>query len=414
MRGNRSRIQREFFIVNICYSLKPLAVCLPLAVMALPVPAASAATQYQVLLNFDGLDGSIPIAPLTADKAGNLYGTTRDGGGTGCSFGVGCGTVFELTADGTETVLYSFTGGNDGAEPDGQLTRDKAGNLYGVTRNGGAAGYGVVFMVASDGTETVLHTFEGGANDGIYPQGGVLRDKKGRLFGVTQAGGAYQNGTVFELEPSGKLEILHSFAGGTDGSQPLARLVRDNNGNLYGTTIFGGPENVGTVFEIAPNGSKTLLYSFLGGTDGGEPSAPLVLDKSGNLYGTTIIGGADNNGVVFELSPSGAETVLYTFTGNADGGIPDSALSWDDKGNLYGTTQHGGNLVNCSRGCGVVFKLAPHGRETVLHAFEGGTDGDIPVASLIKDPATGGSTLYGTASGLGTQGSHGAIFKISK
>ena len=126
-----------------------------------------------------------------------------------------------------------------------------------------------------------------------------------------------------------------------------------------------------------------------------------------------LIGGADYNGVVYKLSPSGTETVLYTFTGGADGGIPDSALSWDDKGNLYGTTQHGGSS-NCGRGCGVVFKLAPDGTETVLHDFQGGGDGDIPVASLIRDPATGGTYLYGTASGLGTLHSHGAIFKISK
>jgi uncharacterized repeat protein (TIGR03803 family) len=384
-----------------------------IAAVGTALAAQPSSAQYQVLFNFDGLDGSIPVAPLTTDTAGDLYGTTRDGGSNGCEFQVGCGTVFKLAAGGTETVLYAFTGGNDGAEPDGQLTFDEAGNLYGVTRNGGAAGDGVVFMLAPDGTETVLHTFAGGATDGVWPQS-VLRDKKGRLFGATQAGGAYNDGTVFELDPNGKMKILHSFTGGSDGKQPVAGLVRDKSGNLYGTTIWGGPENVGTVFKIAPDGSKTLLYSFLNGNDGGDPSAPLILDKAGNLYGVTLIGGADNNGVVYKLSPSGAETVLYTFTGGADGGIPDAALSRDDKGNLYGTTQHGGTSTNCGRGCGVVFKLAPDGTETVLHDFQGGGDEDIPVAGLIKDPATGGTYLYGTASGLGTLGSHGAIFKISK
>jgi uncharacterized repeat protein (TIGR03803 family) len=412
MRGNRSRIQREFFIVNICYSLKPMAVCLPLAVMALPVSAASAATQYQVLLNFDGLDGSIPIAPLTADKAGNLYGTTRDGGSTGCDYEAGCGAVFKLTTDGTETVLYAFTGGNDGAEPDGQITFDKAGNLYSTTYAGGAADYGVVFKVAPDGTETVLHSFAGGTKDGIYPHGGVLRDKKGRLFGTTEFGGAYNYGTVFELEPNGKIKILHSF-GGTDGKEPEAGLVRDDGGNFYGTTLLGGAYNLGSVFKLAPDGSETVLYSFMDSTDGGEPTTSLILDKAGNLYGTALIGGADYNGVVFEISPSGAETVLYTFTGGTDGGVPTAALSRDNKGNLYGTTRLGG-LDDCPSGCGVVFKVAPDGKETVLHAFKGATDGDEPLANLIKNPATGSATLYGTGSGLGTQFSHGVIFKISK
>jgi uncharacterized repeat protein (TIGR03803 family) len=398
--------------VNIRNRLKPLAACMPLTVLALPVLATPAAAQYQVLLNFEGLNGSIPIAPLTADKAGNLYGTTRDGGSTNCSFGDGCGEVFELTADDAETVLYSFTGGNDGAEPDGQLTLDGAGNLYSVTYNGGAADYGVVFKLAPDGTETVLHTFAGGTNDGIYPHGGVLRDKKGRLFGTTEFGGAYNYGTVFELKPNGKMKILHSFDG-TDGKEPEAGLVRDDAGNFYGTTLLGGAYNLGAVFKIAPDGSETVLYSFMDGTDGGEPTTSLVLDKAGNLYGTALIGGYESNGVVFEIAPSGAETVLYTFTGGADGGVPTAALSRDNKGNLYGTTRFGG-LDDCPSGCGVVFKVAPDGKETVLHAFEGGTEGDEPLASLIKNPATGGTTLYGTGSGLGTQGAHGVVFKTSK
>jgi uncharacterized repeat protein (TIGR03803 family) len=372
--------------------------------------ASQPAAQYQIVHTFEGSDGSQPAANLTADKAGNLYGTTQYGGSENQ------GTVFQLAPDGAETVLYSFAGGSDGSNANGPVARDKAGNLYGETYAGGAPDLGTVFKIAPDGTETLLHTFAGGTNDGSKPFGGVVRDKSGNLYGTTFSGGASEMGTVYEIEPNGTMTFLHSFAGGTDGALPVAGLFRDRRGNLYGTTSGGGTGGTGTVFRLAPDGSETVLYSFLNGYDGGLPASPVIVDKAGDVYGESLDGGTTYNGVVYEVTPSGTEIALYSFTGGTDGGTPDSVLTPDKYGNLYGTTQEGGEEGGCGgSGCGVVFKLRPNGKETVLHTFTGGADGDVPLAGLIKvrDRATGESYLYGTSSGLGTKGAHGTIFQIS-
>ncbi|MGH9206790.1 MAG: choice-of-anchor tandem repeat GloVer-containing protein, partial [Acidimicrobiales bacterium] len=296
-----------------------------------------------------------------ADSSGNLYGTTGSGGASND------GVVFKLTPGGTETVLHSFAGGaSDGSLPAAGLIADSSGNLYGTTSEGGASNNGVVFKLSPDGTETVLHTFAGGSSDGANPRAGLIADSSGNLYGTTGSGGASNDGVVFKLTPGGTETVLHTFMGGGDGAFPLAGLIADSSGNLYGTTESGGGTGCiagfgcGTVFKLSPGGTETVLYSFKGGpSDGAQPFAGLYADSSGNLYGTTSGGGASRWGTVFKLSPGGTETV-YSFTGGSDGGQPVAGLIADSSGNLYGTIEHGG-APGCSGGCGVVFKLTGTG-----------------------------------------------------
>jgi uncharacterized repeat protein (TIGR03803 family) len=376
------------------------------------VPPAS--PSFVVLHSFDGADGWLPSgggAGLIQDALGNLYGTTEEGGASDR------GVVYKLGPSGTETILYSFTGGADGATPLAGLVRDAAGNLYGTTLYGATSNAcapedscGVVFKVSPSGTETVLHTFSN--TDGQLPQAGLVRDAAGNLYGTTFFGGAHGAGVVFELircNSGYDFKVLYSFTGGADGGYPQAGLIRDTTGNLYGTTWNGGTKNgecgggaCGVVFRLSPSGSETVLYSFTGGADGANPSAGLVLDAAGNLYGTTYHGGAQSGacqggtcGVVFKLGGTDVETVLHTFSGGADGGNPTAGLVRDAAGNLYGTTPLGGAESGACQGgtCGVVFRLSATGSETVLHSFTGGADGANPSAGLVLDAA---GNLYGT------------------
>lgn len=315
----------------------------------------------------------------------------------------------------TLSVLHAFTGAPDGCKPEGDLYRDGAGNLYGTAANCGAA-YGILFKISTTGKETILYKFTGGA-DGGYPEAGLIRDTSGNFYGTTYQGGT-GNGVVFKFA-AGKESVIHTFSR-TDGSHPVAALVRDKAGNLYGTTFYGGTAacSCGTVFKIDTTGAETVLYSFTGGTDGKFPAGRLLLDGAGNLYGTASEGGVvncDNGihgcGVVFKINPTGHETVLYTFTGGADGGEPMAGLVRDSSGNFYGTTFAAGDLSrNCAlnAGCGVVFKLSKTGLETVLHTFANSTDGANPVADLILDSS---GNLYGTTK-LGGAG-YGVVFEIS-
>jgi uncharacterized repeat protein (TIGR03803 family) len=229
-------------------------------------------------------------------------------------------------------------------------------------------------------TYNLLHSFTGGA-DGATPDAGLVLDAAGNLYGTTVAGGASNLGTVFKLDKTGKETLRYSFLGGADGATPYAGLILDGAGNLYGATEVGGASNSGTVFKLDTTGVETLLYSFTGGADG-TPDVGLVRDAAGNLYGTTFAGGAPSFGTVFKLDTTGTETVLYSFTGGADGGSPFGGLVRDAAGNLYGTTIEGGvDRAPCEadgyRGCGVVFKLDPTGTETVLYTFTGGRTGEI-------------------------------------
>lgn len=275
----------------------------------------------------------------------------------------------------------------------------------------------------------VLYTFTGGA-DGGYPAGSLIEDAKGNLYGTAELGGNLNCappggcGTVFELTTAGKFILLHTFAGGTDGASPYAALLMDAAGNLYGTTSAGGGASgcfgngCGTVFKIDPKGTETVLYSFQGKADGGLPYSTLIMDKAGNFYGTTFVGGdlscslsSSGCGTVFKLTNTGKETVLYSFTGGTDGAYPpDEALAVDSTGNFYGTTSRGGDL-SCSPpdGCGTVFKLAKTGKQTVLHAFTGAAagpaaaDGELPESGpILIDGYLYGTTVAGGAFGLGT------------
>lgn len=263
---------------------------------------------------FSGSDGALPESGVIMHR-GNMYGTTSIGGNGQCE--LGCGTVFRLTTNGKLKVLHAFTDGSDGANPQSGLIVDKAGNLYGETSTGGGAGCsgygcGTVYRMAADGTLTVLYAFTGGT-DGATPQGGLLLDNAGNLYGTTLNGGS-EWGTVFRLASDGTETTLYTFKGGSDGAVPTGRLIRDKAGNLFGTTEIGGTETgcvfgagCGTVFELAPDGTETLLHVFLGGTtDGGVPYAGLLYDRVGHLYGTTSEGGGDGCGgpgcgTVFEL-----------------------------------------------------------------------------------------------------------------
>jgi len=274
--------------------------------------------------------------------------------------------VFKIDRLGNQTTLYGFKGGADGKLPIGSLVRDKDGNLYGETERGGTFNSGTVFELTASGSEIVLYTFTGGA-DGGSPYGGLVRDSKGNLYGTT-GGGGNGYGTVFKVTPSGSEKVLYSFLGGTDGKFSKWGLVRDSKGNLYGTTQVGGAFDNGVVFKVTPTGSETVLYSFASTPEGFRgPNARLILGKDGNLYGTSPSGGSCQTlgdcGVVFQVTMDGIERVLYSFADSPDGSGPSSRLFRDAKGTIYGTTTSGGNHLcgnpNGHSGCGVVFKLVP-------------------------------------------------------
>ncbi len=323
--------------------------------------------------SFGGADGMEPVAGLLRAATGKLYGTTVFGGDKNRSCQPGCGAVFELSATGKETVLHKFTGPPDGYFSEALLVEDAEGNLYGTTQEGGAYGSGTVFKIDASGKETILYSFSGGMT-GCNPYPGVILDSAGNLYGVTSDGGVPGScnnglGVVFRLDTSGNETILHLFGGG-DGANPSSVLLFDSEGNLYGTTENGGVgcgTGCGVVFELSPapggSWSETVLYDFCSlpnCADGEEPlTGPLVRDASGNLYGTTYFGGGSDDGIVFKLDTSGNETVLHSFTGGADGANPWAGLVMDSSGNLYGTTQQGGATCLPPYTCGVVFKITP-------------------------------------------------------
>jgi len=408
------------------------ALMIVIAVTLVFVPGAGAQTKYKTLHRFtEGKSGWEISARLIFDQAGNLYGTTVQGGNLNYCNRIGCGVVFKLTpnADGswTESVLHSFNG-KDGADPYVGLVLDQAGSLYGTTSGGGADGAGVVFKLTPNAggswTESVLHSFHG--SDGSYPYRLTL-DPTGNLYGATVWGGTANYGNVFKLTPnthgSWTESVLHNFCSLTscsDGANPSdADLIFDADGNLYGVTTYGGAYGGGVAFELTPNSDgswmESVLYNFTGDKDGGLPTS-LIFDAAGNLYGTTVSGGAYGDGIVFTLVPrsdgSWTESVLHNFTGGKDGGDLRAGLIFDQVGNLYGITRYGGNLGDCSYGCGVVFKLVRNStgawHETVLHYFAG-HPGEYPFGGLIWNAA---GDLYGTTRGDGTT-TFGSVFEIT-
>jgi uncharacterized repeat protein (TIGR03803 family) len=298
----------------------------------------------------------------------------------------------------TFTVLHAFAGSPDGRESDAALINVN-GNLYGTTRFGGISDKGTMFKVNSKGGEIVLHSFRGG-----YPLSALVVDSAGNFYGTTSYGGTSNFGTVFKMDTTGAETVLYSFAGKPDGARPDAGLVMDSAGNLYGTTSYGGASNAGTVFKVDTSNTETVLYSFTGGADGAYPySSGLVMDSVGNLYGTTYKGGTANLGTVFKVDQTGAETVLHSF-GGPDGGFPFSGVIMDNKGNFYGTTVIGG-----AHDRGTVFAVDAGGNYTLLYSFAGWPDGATPGAGLVRDAS---GNLYGTTVTGGSRKS-GTVFKVS-
>ena len=313
----------------------------------------------------------------------------------------------EAHAGATFTLLYSFKGGADGSNPAAGLVRDAAGNLYGTTLGGGTSGYGTAFKLDTTGAETVLHSFSGSSGDGALPYAGLVRDAAGNLYGTTYGGGRYDMGAAFKLDTTGAETTLHSFGFRSDGRIPLGGLIRDAAGNLYGTASEGGASGQGTVFKLDRTGAETVLHIFTGSSgDGAVPGGDLVRDAAGNLYGTTYAGGASDMGTVFRLETTGTETVLYSFRGKPlDGAHPRAGLVRDAAGNLYGTTLEGGASDK-----GTVFKLDTTGAETVLHSFTGVPDGRNPYGGLVRDAA---GYLYGTTY-KGGASDHGTVFRLHR
>jgi len=356
-----------------------------------------------VLHYFSGSpDGLIPqFGAMIQGSDGNFYGTTVGGGF------YGYGTVFKVTATGSESVLYSFSGygvGSNGYNPFSVgLVQDSDGNLYGTTSNGGAAGYGTVFKLTPTGVETDLHSFAGG-NDGAVSYASLILGIDGNFYGTTTSGGVAGYGTVFRMTPAGAESVLYSFAGGSDGATPYASLIQGVDGNFYGTTTGGGAAGHGTVFKLTPSGVEAVLYSFAGGSDGATPYASLIQGVDGNFYGTTLNGGTNSHGTVFKVTPGGTETVLHSFSGGTDGAAPYAELTQGSDGNFYGTTCNGGTD---GYNLGTIFRVTPQGTETVLYSFfENGNDGACPVGGLVQG---GDGNFYGTTQGIGNNFS--TVFK---
>ncbi|HEV2132732.1 MAG TPA: choice-of-anchor tandem repeat GloVer-containing protein [Terracidiphilus sp.] len=382
------------------------------AALALFLSAAPSvyAQTFKSLYSFQGNpDGASPAGALAEDSSGNIYGTTYSGG-------AGQGTVFMINSAGQESLCHTFAGNPDGAFPNGGLITNPAGStLYGTTQSGGSINAGSVFQLAlpCSGADTVLYNFNYSV-DGYFPLAGVILGASGDLYGTTEGGGTLGNGTVFAIDPAKQFDVPPFPVALSDGMNPNAGLVQDQNGNLYGDTTMGGTNGLGTIFEVNPSGQITTLYSFTGQSDGAYPYGTLVIDSKGNLYGTTNDGGANGLGVVFEYSPSspGQVTALHAFAGvaNGDGANSIAGLVMDSAGNLYGVTQVGGTAcANSSNGCGTIFEIDASGNYSVLHSFNG-TDGYLPYANLILDAKT--NLLYGTTN-QGGAANLGTVFKYA-
>ena len=378
---------------------------LVLSLLAAFVAGTAAAQNFTILHSFpcgDASDGTSPTSSLVSDSAGNLYGTTSSGG----SFE--SGTVFKLSPDGTETVLYSFTSTFDGQYPKGNIVRDSDGNLYGTTAGNGHAS-GTVFKLTPDGSLTVLHTFHL-PPDGSLPYSGLVQGKQGDLYGATYAGGEFSEGTIFRVSTAGdQYTVLHSFKN-DDGTRPDAPLVTDSAGNLYGAASRGGTSFDGTIFELDAADTFSVLHSFAGPDEGDTPLG-ITRDSAGNIYGVTANGGqlhCYGCGSVFKIDPAGNETILYNFKGDRDGAEPSAPLVEDASGNLYGITSLGGS-TRCDYiyGCGTLFQVTQAGRKRTLHIFTG-PDGYDPAEPLLLDHGS----LYGTTVSGGELGC-GTIFQYT-
>ncbi|MBV8976700.1 MAG: hypothetical protein JO261_02135 [Alphaproteobacteria bacterium] len=339
-----------------------------------------------------GSDGGAPLS-LVQDSQGNLFGTTAAGGANGH------GTVFKLTPSGTETVIYSFPAGRGG--PIGNIAMDSHGNILGVTYDGGDHGYGSVFLVAQDGFERDIIDFDGSSDSGS-PRGGVIVDSHDNIYGTTTVG-SEDMGTLFEISPGPNgFKQLHVFQGGDGGASPEGALVRDGSGNLYGTTHLGGINQSGIVFELTASGQFKTLHEFDNGD--GEAANGLIMDGAGNLFGTTIQGGAGGYGTVFEMKAARTFHLLYSFTGHADGLYPLCTLAMTPVGGVFGTTTQGG-----AGAAGTLFRVSLIGVLKTVHAFQR-SDGSSPAGNLVVDQS---HNLYGMTDSGGPANA-GTVFQIEE
>lgn len=353
---------------------------------------------YTDLYNFAGGpgDGQDSTAEVTLDSSGNIFGTTL-GGGTNSE-----GTVFELTTGGTESLVHSFGASGDGTLPDGAVFIESNGDMVGTTNYGGASNNGTIWQLTAGGTYSVLHSFT--ADEGNFIRGKLVRDGKGNFYGTALFGGATGYGTVFRYNPAkDKLTVLHNFDA-TDGEYPEHGVVRDSAGNLYGVTAFGGSSDEGTVYEIAKDGTFSTVHNFNGASDGGFLYGGLAIDRSGNLYGSTVSFGASGYGTVFMLASGGTLTTLYNFTGGTDGAGPEGDMLRAGN-NLYSVATGGGDST-CN--CGGIYEVTGTGKEKMLHPFVAST-GDSYSAGLTRS----GNTFYGTADSGGSVG-WGVVFSLTK
>lgn len=402
-----------------------------LAAVLLAVGQTAEAQTYTVIHSFTGgSDGGVPMAGVTLDHSGNLYGTANLGGNFGGNCGsAGCGLVYRLSNHSSSwvlTPLHSFTGGNDGSNPQiASVVFGPDGSIYSTTARGGGMcsnnpqGCGTIFKlqpapnacrnVLCSWDETILYSFDG--TDGANPIGALVFDAQGNVDGVTNAGSFRNGGIAFQLQSSGLMVMTLAHLYGYPGSG----ITIGPNSNLYGST-FIGMSSPGTIYQLMQSGSdwiSTNIYEFTGGNDGGYPKAGVTFDPAGNLYGATSSGGSGQGGTVFQLTPSSNGwdfNLLYSFVGPGNGLLvvgPIGNLVLDAAGNLYGTTYSDGAF-----GCGAVFKLNHNGdgwSYTSLHDFTCGTDGAFPYSNLVFDTA---GNIYGTASGGGAFGA-GVVFEIT-
>ena len=391
------------------------------ALLAIVAASSAAQSTFKLLHTFSGSDGNAPAGNLVLDAAGNLYGVTTFGGVTcPDDTGYGCGTLFRITPSRAFSVLHKFAGGAAGEFPAGGLTADSTGVIFGTTLGASKCRVGMppgtcgsIFKFSSAGGFVLLHNFRPYL-DGVGPYGTLTLDAKGNIYGTTSNFGPHSSprglGTVFQLNPAGALKVLHTFLGSTtgDGSAPEGRVLLDSAGNIYGTTIQGGlgcaPQGCGTVFKIDSAGKETIVANFSSPT-AWTVGPSLVGDSTGNLFGTTYFS-AGCCGSVFEINGAGVETILHDFANKAKEGSAPMGLVRDAAGNFYGAAQAGGLY-----GYGTVFKIDTAGKETTLYNFTGGADGAYPPASVILDSK---GNLYGTSSQSGLNPAlKGTVFKLS-
>lgn len=408
------------------------AIAAPLAVAGGVVslaPAPAGAQTFSTLYSFTGgSDGAYPLGGLIQASDGNLYGTTTYSSASGASGLGGFGTVFRITTAGQLQTLYTFTGGDDGANPSGRLVQASDGNLYGTTAYGGASGqgthgHGTVFRITLSGQLTTIYSFTGGS-DGGYIASGLIQARDGYLYGAAEAGGDYGStsggyGTVFRISTLGALSAF-SFTGGEQGANPVGSLVQDTNGYIYGTTDAGGGDygnNAdGIAFSCTTQGIIEQAGAFQGGV-GEYPNGYLIQARDGSMYGTASEGGEyENNGIgfgtVYRLDPPYVPQAIYLFTGGADGSSPYGGVIQAIDGDLYGAAAYGGGGA-WPLGYGTLFRMTTAGAFTLLHTFSGAADGAYPLAALTqtRDGAVYGETQQGGASGAGAN-RYGTIFRL--